>query len=97
MRSVRLRITGRVQGVGYRAWALQMAVRLGLRGWVRNRADGTVEAVLAGPASVVEEMIEACRRGPAGAQVDALDQRDGDLDDVALRRRGEMFSVLPTT
>jgi hypothetical protein len=41
-------------------------------------------------------MIEACRRGPPGAQVDALDQREGGLQDVALRRRGEMFSVLPT-
>jgi hypothetical protein len=40
-------------------------------------------------------MIEACRRGPPGAQVDALDHREGGLDDVALRRRGEMFSVLP--
>ena len=93
----RLVIRGRVQRVGYRGWAQHRALERGLEGWVRNRADGTVEAVLAGPARVVEEMIEAWRRGPAGAQVDTLDQRDGDLDDVALRRRGEMFSVLPTT
>ena len=86
-----------MQRVGYRAWVEHMALERGLEGWVRNRADGTVEAVFAGPAAVVEAMIEACRRGPAGAQVDALDQREGDLDDVALRRRGEMFSVLPTT
>lgn len=93
----RLVIRGRVQRVGYRAWVEHVALQRGLEGWVRNRVDGTVEAVFAGPASVVEGMIEACRRGPPGAQVDALDQRDGDLDDVALRRRGEMFSVLPTT
>ncbi len=92
----RLVIRGRVQGVGYRAWAQHRALERGLEGWVRNRADGGVEAVLAGPARMVEEMIEACRRGPPGAQVDALDRSDGDLDDVALRRRGEMFSVLPT-
>jgi acylphosphatase len=92
-----VRIRGRVQRVGYRAWAEHVALQRGLEGWVRNRADGTVEAVFAGPASVVEGMIEACRRGPPGAQVDAIDQRNGGLDDVALRRRGELFSVLPTT
>jgi acylphosphatase len=90
-------IKGRVQRVGYRAWAEHTALQRGLEGWVRNRADGAVEAVFAGPASVVEGMIEACRRGPPGAQVDAIDQREGGLDDVALRRRGEMFSVLPTS
>ena len=93
----RLVIRGRVQRVGYRGWAQYMALERGLEGWVRNRADGTVEAVFAGPAPMVEEMIEACLSGPPGAQVDALDQSAGDLDDVALRRRGEMFSVLPTT
>jgi acylphosphatase len=90
-------IRGRVQRVGYRAWAEHTALQRGLEGWVRNRPDGSVEAVFAGPAVVVEGMIEACRRGPPGAQVDALDQREGGLQDVALRRRGEMFSVLPTS
>jgi acylphosphatase len=90
-------IRGRVQRVGYRAWAEHTALQRGLEGWVRNRPDGSVEAVFAGPAAVVEGMIEACRRGPPGAQVDALDQREGGLQDVALRRRGEMFSVLPTS
>jgi acylphosphatase len=89
-------IRGRVQGVGYRAWTEHAALQRGLEGWVRNRADGAVEAVFAGPAMVVEGMLEACWRGPPGAQVDVLDQREGGLDDVALRRRGEMFSVLPT-
>ena len=73
-----------------------VALQHGVEGWVRNCHDGTVEAVFAGPAGVVAEMIEACGRGPLGAQVDALDQREGGPDDVALRRRGEIFSVLPT-
>jgi acylphosphatase len=92
----RVVIKGRVQRVGYRAWTEHMALQRGLEGWVRNRPDGTVEAVFAGSAMVVEGMLEACQRGPPGAQVDALDQREASLDDVALRRRGEMFSVLPT-
>jgi len=92
----RLVIRGRVQRVGYRAWVQHVALQHGVEGWVRNRHDGTVEAVFAGPANVVREMTEACGRGPSGAQVDALDQHDGGPDDVALRRRGEIFSVLPT-
>jgi acylphosphatase len=92
----RVVVRGRVQRVGYRAWTEHSALQRGLQGWVRNRTDGTVEAVFAGPLPVVEAMIEACRRGPPGAQVDRLDQQDGGLDDVVLRRRGEMFSVLPT-
>jgi acylphosphatase len=92
----RLLIRGFVQGVGYRAWVQHRALQRGLEGWVRNRRDGAVEAVFAGQASEVEEMIEACRRGPSGARVDAIDRRQGSLDDVAMRMRGEMFSVLPT-
>jgi acylphosphatase len=69
MRCARLRIMGRVQGVGYRAWALQEAARLGLRGWVRNRADGTVEALLIGADDAVAAMIEACHEGPFAARV----------------------------
>jgi acylphosphatase len=69
MRATRLRITGRVQGVGYRAWAMQTAARLGLRGWVRNRGDGSVEALAIGEENDVERMIEACREGPVGARV----------------------------
>lgn len=92
----RLVIRGRVQRVGYRAWTEHLALQRGLEGWVRNRSDGAVEAVFAGPTPAVEAMIEACMRGPPGAQVDALDQQEGGLDDVILRRRGEMFSVLPT-
>jgi acylphosphatase len=69
MQSVHLRITGRVQGVGYRAWAIETAVRLGLRGWVRNRADGSVEALVTGEDDRVAAMIEACREGPFAARV----------------------------
>jgi len=87
-------IRGRVQRVGYRAFVEQMAVEV--EGWVRNRADGSVETLVAGDASAVEEMIEACRRGPPSARVDGLDEREGGRDEVALRRHGEKFSVLPT-
>jgi acylphosphatase len=63
---------------------------------VRNRRDGTVEAVFAGPSDLVSEMVEACREGPAFARVDALDVAEGTARDLAQRRRGERFSVLPT-
>ena len=69
---VRVRVEGRVQGVWFRAWAAEEAVRLGLRGWVRNRADGSVEAQFSGPAAKVEAMVEACRRGPPLARVERL-------------------------
>ena len=92
----RVVIRGRVQGVGYRAWTEYTALRRGVEGWVRNRTDGAVEAVFVGPADSVAAMVEACRRGPPGAQVDAVDRQDGGFDDLALRRAGEQFSVLPT-
>jgi len=65
----RLRITGRVQGVGYRAALCAAAGRHGLDGWVRNRSDGSVEAEIAGSAEAVESLIEWARRGPPAAQV----------------------------
>ena len=76
----RLAITGRVQGVGYRDWAMVTAQRLGLSGWVRNRADGSVEALVVGDDEAVGRMIEACRRGPTLARVDAVDVEPVDLD-----------------
>jgi acylphosphatase len=90
----RVVISGRVQGVGYRAWAEVTAVELGVEGWVRNCRDGSVEAVLAGPEEVVLTMIELCRDGPRGARVDSIDQREAGAADLALRRPGEVFSVL---
>ncbi len=59
--------------VGYRAWAIDTATDLELRGWVRNRRDGTVEALVSGPADAVEAMIAACRRGPSAAGVAAVE------------------------
>jgi len=89
-------VRGRVQGVGYRAFVEDEAHQHRLQGWVRNRRDGSVEAVFAGPVAEVEAAIEACRRGPFPAHVSALDQRDGTEADLAVRASGEMFSVLPT-
>ena len=73
MNAARLRIVGRVQGVGYRDWALSIGRQLGLRGWVRNRTDGSVEALIAGEAAAVAAMIEACLEGPSIARVDKVD------------------------
>ena len=87
-------IRGRVQGVGYRAWTEVTAEERGVEGWVRNCRDGSVEALFAGPEELVLTMIELCRSGPRGARVDAIDQREANSDDLALRRRGELFSVL---
>ena len=87
---------GRVQGVGYRAFVEHEALRLGLDGWVRNRRDGTVEAMFSGADDVVAAMIDACRRGPPAARVEAVDAKEGDPKVLARRRPGERFSVLAT-
>ncbi len=92
----RVVIRGRVQGVGYRAWTEIVATERDLEGWVRNRRDGSVEAVFAGTQDTVLAMIELCREGPRGARVDAIDQCDGSSADLALRPPGELFSVLAT-
>ena len=63
-----------MQGVGFRAWAVQRARELGLDGWVRNRPDGTVEALIAGDTPAVEEMARLCRRGPRMAEVTSIDE-----------------------
>jgi acylphosphatase len=89
-------VRGRVQGVGFRAWTEYTALRRGLEGWVRNRHDGSVEAVFAGASATVAAMVEACGHGPRGARVDTLDQREGSVDELTLRRPGELFSMLPT-
>jgi acylphosphatase len=73
---VHLTIHGRVQGVGYRAWTVSRAKQLGLNGWVRNRTDGTVEAVIAGDAQAVETMLADCRKGPLAARVTGMDVVD---------------------
>jgi acylphosphatase len=89
-------IRGRVQGVGYRYWVEQKAMARSLEGWVRNRRDGSVEAVFAGPADAVSGMIALCRRGPASARVDAVAEEPANADVLRLRRPEERFSVLPT-
>lgn len=68
--TVGLRVSGRVQGVWYRCWAVSKAEELGLNGWVRNITDGTVEVLINGPKERVEEMAEACKLGPPAARVD---------------------------
>ncbi|RME68528.1 MAG: acylphosphatase [Alphaproteobacteria bacterium] len=67
--AVRVRISGRVQGVWFRAWTVEQAAALGLKGFVRNRLDGTVEALFAGPEPAVRAMIDRCHQGPPRAQV----------------------------
>jgi acylphosphatase len=88
-------IRGRVQGVGYRAWTEYTALEIGLDGWVRNRRDGTVEALFGGPADAVRDMVDACRQGPPGARVEVVDRQESTPDHMALCQPGE-FLVLPT-
>ncbi len=74
-----VRITGRVQGVGFRDWTLEEAERLGLTGWVRNEPDGSVLALIAGPAASVSQMLERFRHGPPGASVSSVERRPSAL------------------
>jgi acylphosphatase len=90
MRKVHVRITGRVQGVGYRLWCERAALVRELTGWVRNRTDGSVEAVFCGADDEVEDMIAACQRGPAAAAVADVDVSDFTGEIAA------QFLVLPT-
>jgi len=83
MPAVRLVISGRVQGVGFRAFVERQAHKRGVRGWVRNRRDGTVEALLIGEPRVLGEMEAACRRGPSLAAVTQLDRLDAADDGSA--------------
>jgi acylphosphatase len=78
-----LRIEGRVQGVGFRAWTAAEARRRGLRGWVRNRRDGSVEALLIGRAAIVDEMADLCRRGPGLASVTTVERAPAQDDGSA--------------
>ena len=94
--ALRVSIRGRVQAVGFRAYVEHAALTHGVEGWVRNRRDGSVEAVFAGPAERVATVIEACRHGPGGARVEAIDEFPAGPDEVSRRYSGELFSVLPT-
>ncbi len=75
---VRVRIAGRVQGVGYRGWTVREAHRLQLRGWVRNLSSGEVEAVFAGPEDAVDSMLARCLRGPHHAVVASVTPEPAD-------------------
>ena len=80
IRTVRVIVVGRVQGVGYRAWVEREAEARGLSGWVRNRRNGSVEALFLGEAAVVEAMTAACRSGPRMAMVDNVTVMDAAAD-----------------
>ena len=89
IRALHVRVTGVVQGVGYRAWMEQAARARGLNGWVRNRRDGSVEAVVAGDEAAADDMVAALRIGPPGSEVDEVIAEAADIPE-----RG--FLVLPT-
>jgi len=93
---IQVTVRGRVQGVGYRAWVEDRAVACELEGWVRNRRDGSVEALFCGPPGVVSEMVALCRHGPPSARVENVISETADEDALKLRRAGERFSVLGT-
>lgn len=71
-------VHGRVQGVWYRGWTVDLATALGLDGWVRNRRDGSVEILVSGPEAAVAELIRRCREGPPAAQVERIEEMETD-------------------
>ena len=89
-RSVRVLIEGRVQGVGFRYWTERVAGELALDGWVRNRRDGSVEALFSGLPEAVEEMLDRAREGPPSAAVTAVRIVEEGAD------APDGFDVLPT-
>ena len=80
----RVVIMGRVQGVGFRYWTQDQARHLGLDGWVRNRRDGSVEALFAGPAAAVREMLATCWRGPTFSRVTDVVEEDTTDEDAPI-------------
>jgi len=87
----RVVVHGKVQGVGYRHWTVAEAWHLGLRGWVRNRRDGTVEMTLSGPSYAVQTMLERCRQGPAAASVDRVEVHEAaETDLVSFEQRATL-------
>ena len=87
-RTVQVRIEGRVQGVGYRAWTERVAAGLGLTGWVRNRHDSSVEAIFQGPAELVDDMLTRCATGPRSAvvsRVEVIGEGVGSFDGFSVR------------
>ena len=78
MTQVRVVIHGRVQGVWFRGWTVEEARARGLKGWVRNRRNSTVEAIFDGPDEAVASMLEACREGPPAARVTEIEEFPSD-------------------
>ena len=76
MRAALVRVRGKVQGVWFRGWTEERARELGLAGWVRNRADGSVEALFSGTEAAVDQMLEDCWQGPSAAAVTAVEIED---------------------
>lgn len=89
-RAVRVVITGHVQGVGYRAWCQSQALSLGLCGWVRNRREGSVEALFSGAVDSLDDMLRRVWRGPRGAEITSV------VAEEAAAVAGDGFDVLPT-
>ncbi len=92
VRVVDVRVSGRVQGVGFRWFVLRSARALGVAGWVRNSEDGDVEVHAAGDAARVGELLDALRRGPAHAQVRLVDVEERSAETVDLTRE---FEIIP--
>jgi acylphosphatase len=88
--AVKVRIAGLVQNVWFRAWTEEQARRRGLKGWVRNCSDGSVEAQFAGPKDKVDDMVKACHRGPERAKVSGVEVEPGEGTELA------DFRQLPT-
>ncbi len=85
---LRFRIEGHVHAVGYRNFVIAEARKLGLDGWVRNRTDGTVEALAAGPTKAIEDFFVLCSRGPSGSRVDNVQMERAELPtEKGFRRR----------
>jgi acylphosphatase len=89
-KTVRLKISGRVQGVGFRDWLSTKAHQHGLKGWVRNRRDGSVEVLLNGVSDLVDLFVYEAQRGPPGAQVRAIDE------EPSTEKPPSAFEVRPT-
>lgn len=88
MKALHLVISGRVQGVWFRASTREVAQRLGIIGWVRNMPDGSVETHIQGDDNAVEQMLDWCRQGPPGARVDYVD-----ITDALIQKEYRSFSV----
>jgi acylphosphatase len=92
----RVIVRGQVQGVGFRDFVMRSAQQHRAQGWVRNRRDGSVEAVVSGSDRAVQAMLDACRRGPPGSRVEGATQFPAADADLSLRLPGETFSWLET-